>query len=156
MSTEFIRSVTILKNDIYLTSKSNNDDLPYHSWLCKSLSEVYQKEGRLGLDREVIRMFCEYAQPVGGHESITRYQSALRSERAEKICKHFTAELNAAYALLNDEDKAHLYFEQTEAAKQFRQTERELLDQKYTAIAKLCEEDAAEQAQEPASTDGGI
>lgn len=156
MSTELIRAVTVQKNDVYLTSKSSNDDQPYRSWRCESLSEIYQKEGRLGLDREVIRMLCEYARPVGSHKSITRYQSALRSKRAENICQQCTAEINAAYALLSDEDKAHLYFEQTEAAKRFRQTERELLDQKYTAIAKLCKEDAAEQVQEPSSTDGGI
>jgi len=29
MGTELIRSVTVQKNNVYLTSKSNNDDQPY-------------------------------------------------------------------------------------------------------------------------------
>ena len=72
MGTELIRSVTVQKNNVYLTSKSNNDDRPYRFWHCESLSEVYRKEGLPGLDREVICMLCEYAQLVGNHKSIAR------------------------------------------------------------------------------------
>lgn len=85
MGTELIRSVTVQKNNVYLTSKSNNDDQPYRFWHCESLSEVYRKEGHPGLDREVIRMLCEYAQLVGNHKSIARYRSALRSKKATQI-----------------------------------------------------------------------
>lgn len=113
MGTELIRSVTVQKNNVYLTSKSNNDDQPYRFWHCESLSEVYRKEGHPGLDREVIRMLCEYAQLVGNHKSIARYRSALRSKKATQIHQQFIAKLNAAYSLLSDEDKAHLYFAQT-------------------------------------------
>ena len=144
MGTELIRSVTVQKNNVYLTSKSNNDDQPYRFWHCESLSEVYRKEGLPGLDREVIRMLCEYAQLVGNHKSIARYRSALRSKKATQIHQQFIAKLNAAYSLLSDEDKAHLYFAQTAVAKRFRQTERMLLDQKYTAMAQLCRKDTGE------------
>lgn len=34
MGTELIRSVTVQKNNVYLTSKSNNDDQPYRFWHC--------------------------------------------------------------------------------------------------------------------------
>ena len=155
MGTELIRSVTLQNNNVYLTSKSNNDDQPYRSWHCESLTEIYQKEGRPGLDREVIRMLCEYEQLVGNHKRIIRYRSALRSKKAIQIHQQFTAELDAAYALLSDEDKAHLYFEQTAAVKQFRQTERMLLDWKYTAMAQLCKEDTGQLTQTPISTGRG-
>ena len=105
MGTELIRSVTVQKNNVYLTSKSNNDDRPYRFWHCESLSEVYRKEGLPGLDREVICMLCEYAQ--------------------------------------------------TAAAKRFRQTERMLLDQKYTAMAQLCRKDTGELIQTSISTGRG-
>ena len=155
MGTELIRSVTVQKNNVYLTSKSNNDDQPYRFWHCESLSEVYRKEGLPGLDREVIRMLCEYAQLVGNHKSIARYRSALRSKKATQIHQQFIAKLNAAYSLLSDEDKAHLYFAQTAAAKRFRQTERLFLDQTYTAMAQLCSKDTGELIQAPISTGRG-
>ena len=131
MGTELIRSVTVQKNNVYLTSKSNNDDQPYRFWHCESLSEV------------------------GNHKSIARYRSALRSKKATQIHQQFIAKLNAAYSLLSDEDKAHLYFAQTAAAKRFRQTERMLLDQKYTAMAQLCRKDTGESIQAPISTGRG-
>ena len=136
MGTELIRSVTVQKNNVYLTSKSNNDDQPYRFWHCES-------------------MLCEYAQLVGNHKSIARYRSALRSKKATQIHQQFIAKLNAAYSLLSDEDKAHLYFAQTAAAKRFRQTERMLLDQKYTAMAQLCRKDTGESIQAPISTGRG-
>ena len=61
MSTEYIRAVSIRRGQVYLTSKSSNDDVPYHAWHCESLSKVYGEEGQPGLDREILRMLCEYA-----------------------------------------------------------------------------------------------
>ena len=34
MSTEYIREVNIREGKVYLTSKSSNDDIPYHAWCC--------------------------------------------------------------------------------------------------------------------------
>ena len=56
MSTEYIRAVSIRRGQVYLTSKSSNDDVPYHAWHCESLSKVYGEEGQPGLDREILRM----------------------------------------------------------------------------------------------------
>lgn len=42
MSTEYIQAVSIREGQVYLTSKSNNDDLPYHTWHCEGLSKVYK------------------------------------------------------------------------------------------------------------------
>ena len=61
MSTEYIQAVSIRQGRVYLTSKSSNDDVPYHAWYCESLSKVYGEEGQPGLDREILRMLCEYA-----------------------------------------------------------------------------------------------
>ena len=49
MSTEYIRAVSIRRGQVYLTSKSSNDDVPYHAWHCESLSKVYgRKDSRTG------------------------------------------------------------------------------------------------------------
>ena len=64
-------SPDVYKRQVYLTSKSSNDDIPYHTWFCESLSRIYSEEGQQGLDREILRMLCEYATLNGTHPSIT-------------------------------------------------------------------------------------
>lgn len=139
MSTEYIREVNIRQGKVYLTSKSSNDDIPYHAWHCESLSKVYGEEGRLGLDREIMRMLCEYAALKGTHPSIARYRHALKIPEKKKICQEAARALQAAYDLLPPEDQAHPLTAQSEAANAYRLAERKLLDQKYTALARLCQ-----------------
>lgn len=102
-------------------------------------------------------MFSEYARPVGQHKSITRYRAVLDSEAAEQIYQYYLGKLNAAYALLSDEEKKTLYSSDSEAVKQYHQTRRTLLDEKYTAIAQLCkthEEDTDQMWVEAADCEG--
>ena len=87
MSTEYIREVNIREGKVYLTSKSSNDDIPYHTWFCESLSRIYSEEGQQGLDREILRMLCEYATLNGTHPSITRYRHALKAPQKRIICQ---------------------------------------------------------------------
>ena len=134
MSTEYIRAVSIRRGQVYLTSKSSNDDVPYHAWHCESLSKVYGEEGQPGLDREILRMLCEYAVLKGQDPSIKRYRHALAAPEKKQICQEADAALQAAYELLQPEDQAHPLTAQSEAARAY------LLDQKYTALANLCQE----------------
>lgn len=139
MSTEYIQAVSIRQDQVYLTSKSNNDDLPYHTWHCESLSKVYREEGQLGLDREILRMLCEYAMLKGSHSSITKYRRTLEAPESEEIFREASRASNAAYRLLPPEDKKHIFTSQSEAAKTYRHEERKRQDQKYTALARLCQ-----------------
>lgn len=140
MSTEYIREVNIQQGKVYLTSKSSNDDLPYHSWLCESLSRIYSDEGQQGLDREILRMLCEYAVLKGTHPSIARYRHALKAPEMKEICQTAAKALRAAYDVLPPEDQAHPITAQSKAAIAYRLVERKLLDQKYTALAQFCRE----------------
>ena len=90
MSTEYIQAVSIRQGRVYLTSKSSNDDVPYHAWHCESLSKVYGEEGQPGLDREILRMLCEYAVLKGQDPSIKRYRHARRHPRKSKSAKRRT------------------------------------------------------------------
>lgn len=92
MSTEYIQAVSIREGQVYLTSKSNNDDLPYHTWHCEGLSKVYKEEGQLGLDREILRMLCEYAVLKGSHPSIAKYREALEAPESEEIFKRLSGQ----------------------------------------------------------------
>ena len=140
MSTEYIRAVSIRRGQVYLTSKSSNDDAPYHAWHCESLSKVYGEEGRPGLDREILRMLCEYAVLKGHHPSLERYRHALEAPEKEKIFQETAQALQAAYDLLQGEDQAHPLTAQSEAARAYRLTARKLQDRQYTALARLCSE----------------
>ena len=140
MSTEYIRAVSIRRGQVYLTSKSSNDDVPYHAWHCESLSKVYEEEGQPGLDREILRMLCEYAVLKGRHPSLERYRHALEAPEKEKIFQETAQALQAAYDQLPPEDKKHPFTAQSETARDYRLTARKLLDQKYTALANLCQE----------------
>lgn len=140
MSTEYIRAVSIRRGQVYLTSKSSNDDVPYHAWHCESLSKVYGEEGQPGLDREILRMLCEYAVLKGHHPSLERYRHVLEAPEKEKIFQEAAQALQAAYDLLQGEDQAHPLTAQSEAARAYRLTARKLQDRQYTALARLCSE----------------
>ena len=140
MSTEYIRAVSIRRGQVYLTSKSSNDDVPYHAWHCESLSKVEGKEGQPGLDREILRMLCEYAVLKGHHPSLERYRHAMEAPEKEKIFQETAQALQAAYDLLQSEDQAHPLTAQSEAAHAYRLTARKLQDRQYTALARLCSE----------------
>lgn len=85
MSTELINRITVKKDGVYLSSHSSNDTAPFHSWRCKSLSEIYAAEGQAGLDREIVCMLYEYAQLRGSHKSLDRYRYAIESPAAHAI-----------------------------------------------------------------------
>jgi len=140
LSTEYIREIHVRSDGVYLNSKSNNDNLPYRTWRCDSLTAIYRQEGREGLDREIIQMFCEYAAPKGSHSSLRRYLYALSPERFRSLHQDYLEKANSAFDKLSDKDKETRYTEPTEAAKQYFETERQLRRQYYTALAKLCAE----------------
>ena len=140
MSTEYIRAVSIRRGHVYLTSTSSNDDVPYHAWHCESLSQGYGEDGQPGLDREILRMLCEYAVLKGHHPSLERYRHALEAPEKEKIFQETAQALQAAYDLLQSEDQAHPLTAQSEAARAYRLTARKLQDRQYTALARLCSE----------------
>lgn len=140
MSTEYIRMVLVCDDGVYLNSKSNNDNLPYRTWRCDSLTDIYRQEGREGLDREIIQMFCEYAAPKGSHSSLRKYMYALSPERYRSLHQDYLEKVNSAFDKLSDKDKETRYTEPTEAAKQYFETEHQLRRQKYTDLALLCAE----------------
>ena len=89
MSTEYIKGIIVSEDGVFLHSKSSNDDLPYRTWRCESLSEVCRAEGRRGLDREIMGMLCEYAQLRGSHYSLSRYAAVLKSHEARELVRAY-------------------------------------------------------------------
>lgn len=54
------------------------------------------REGQPGLDREILRMLCEYAVLKGHHPSLERYRHALEAPEKEKIFQETAQALQAA------------------------------------------------------------
>jgi len=136
MSTEWIKQIAVRPDGVYLHSKSNNDDIPFHTWRCDSLTEVYQQEGQRGLDREMVIMLCEYARIVGHHPSMERYRPCLR--QANALQEQCFAQIRQKHEGLTLEDTVSLYTEyETPAAQAYRQFERDARAACYEQLAQL-------------------
>jgi len=138
MGTELIRQVAVLPDGIYLHSKSNNDDRPFHTWKCDSLTEVYRQEGQLGLDREIVKMLCEYARIDGHHPSMERYRPCVRPGNA--LWKQGFEAIQREYARLAPEDAATIHNpegQQTPAAQAYRQFQQDTQEALYGKLAQL-------------------
>lgn len=149
MAIELIKRITVKEDGVHLFSHSNNDTAPYHSWCCQSLSEVYKAEGQAGLDREVVRMFKEYATPISikgdeYHKSIWPYVYATRSDEAAALTKEKDDKLQAFLDGIPEEQRKEVeeyWFvraeERTHNQKVYASLEAELTERLYTDMAKL-------------------
>jgi len=138
MSTELIRQVAVLSDGVYLHSKSNNDDRPFRTWRCDGLTEVYNKEGQRGLDRELVRMLCEYARIDGRHPSMERYRPCVRPGNA--LWRRRFEAIQREYAKLAPEDAATIHNpegQRTPAAQAYRQFEQDTQEALYGKLAQL-------------------
>ena len=133
MSTELINRITVKKDGVYLSSHSSNDTAPFHSWRCKSLSEIYAAEGQAGLDREI-------AQLRGSHKSLDRYRYAIESPAAHAIYKKYIDQIDDKYEQMDKADKDSVWYKPTEKAKEYRAFEREMRNKMYAEIAERCGE----------------
>lgn len=148
MSYELIKRVVIKADGVYFYSKSNNDDLNYREWRCGTISEVYEAEGQTGLDREVVRMFCEYAQPtrIGAkyHKSIEPYACAIFGEEGDALREKRMKAKETRFSQLSEGDKACVNNwcatseeERTDGAKEFIDYCHKLTEQYYADMANL-------------------
>ena len=140
MSTELINRITVKKDGVYLSSHSSNDTSPYHSWRCKSLSEIYNAEGQKGLDREVIRMLYEYAELRGTHKSLARYRYAKDAPVAHAIYQKYMDKIDDRYEQMDEADQNSVWYKPTEKAREYRTYERDMREKLYSEIAERCGE----------------
>jgi len=123
---------------VFLYSRSSNDGLPYREWKCDSLTEVYKSEGQRGLDREIVRMLCEYAEIKGNHASMARYRPCLSASK--QLHTERTRALDAEYAKLTPEDIKTIWLpdeKKTDAARAYRQFAKSVDDAHYTRLAEF-------------------
>jgi hypothetical protein len=138
VSTEWIQKITVKPDGVYLFSKNNNDKRPYQSKKCYSLTEVHSREGRAGLDREVMRMLREYAVIRGHHPSVERYRPCLSALKT--LEKAFIRTLGEEYAKLTPADKATAWSSeerQTDGAKAYTAFRKNAENELYTKLAAL-------------------
>lgn len=140
MGVELIRAVHIEPDGIYLKTKSINDGCPFRKWKSDFLTVTYIKEGLQGLDREIVKMLCNYARVHGNHHSITRYRPCLGE------CGNLHADLitllNAEYAKLSPEDLKTLWFKpecRSAGMQAYDAFKRDAENKYYSELAQLAE-----------------
>lgn len=149
MSTELIKAIYVKSDGVYLYSKSNNDNRPFDTWKCDSLTDVYNNEGQRGLDIEIIRMLCEYAQIQGRHPSMERYRYCLAVKNLVGI--NFAKKIKAEYEKLTSTDIATIWLpedQQTTKAKEYREFSNNERNKYYAQLAELAD-------RKPPSKDAG-
>lgn len=141
MSRELINRITRKKDGIYISTHSSNDDAPYHSVKIDFLTDVYNKEGQKGLDREIISMLFNFAELRGSHHSLQRYLYASNSKYTENVYKEYTDKMNYYYEKLDEADKKSLWScNKTENAENYCLHKNTLEKEMYNKIAKKCDE----------------
>jgi hypothetical protein len=137
MSTELIKAVFVRHDGVYLYSKSNNDDFPFREWKCESLTDVYKSEGQRGLDREIVRMLCEYAKIESNHPSLERYKPCMLANG--RIRLYLDIFLENEFEKLSPEDINTLWLpeeQRTDAVKEYRALKRHEEKMYYTQLAQ--------------------
>lgn len=141
MSTELINRITVKKDGVYISSHSSNDNSPFRSWRSNSLSEIYNKKGQKGLDREIVDMLLNYCQLRGRHASVERYRRALESPAAKDIQARFVERTNNRFAELSEEERKCFWRgERSGKAGEYGVFEQEQRVQMREAIVDLLEE----------------
>lgn len=137
MGYELINRITIKKDGVYISSHSNNDNAPYTSHRIDTLSKIYAEEGQKGLDREMFKMFYEYAQPRGKHKSIERYRRVLNSVEASLLHQKFIDVINEKYESLKKGFTHAWEFSDSKEEKEYDKFEIKQRDILYTKLAEL-------------------
>ncbi len=89
MGIEYINRITVKKDGVYISTKSNNDGYPYHSVRLEEMSRIYAEEGKDAYEKELLRMIQSYCELRGSHKSLEKYRYALYSLKAEQIEEKF-------------------------------------------------------------------
>ncbi len=137
MSMTLINRITIKKNGVYMSCRCSNDSRPYRSCRINSLSDIYKKEGQLGLDREIINLIADCGVLKGNHKSVQRYRDLFTSQQYKDVRNKFLKLINDAYGLLSKEDTFSIWRKPTPKAENYLNTKNALLQEMYTELAKL-------------------
>ena len=78
MSRELINRITLKKDGVYLSHKSNNCDENYYSNKVEFLFDAYWRGGQKGLDIEIIKLLEAGNELRGNHKSIIPYKRVMQ------------------------------------------------------------------------------
>lgn len=139
MGTSLINRMAIKKDGVYFSSRSSNVRDRYRSFRSSYYTDIYIKEGRKGLDREIIRSLYNFAAIRGHHKSVERYRYATESQKAHDIYKRYIDQINDYYNnKLDISDRDSIWRNPTEMAKKYFAFTNDKEDEMYTEMAELC------------------
>lgn len=104
MAIEYINRISFKKDGVYVSTKSSNDNCPYHSLKLDNVSEIYLNEGKAKAQLELAKMFMDCCEPRGSHKSLDMYYEFLYSGKMQDNFAEFIQKSDAIYS---DFKKAH-------------------------------------------------
>ncbi len=81
MGVEYINRISYKKDGVYISTKSSNDDMPYHSVKLERITEIYLDKGKSAADLELAHMFMDYCEPRGSHKSLDKFRFLFHSKK---------------------------------------------------------------------------
>jgi len=132
----YIRQISLRRDEVYICSRSSNEG-QFRQWKNDTLTQAYQDEGQRGLDRELVRMFCEYAVMVGCHHSLARYRPCVR--QGKEMQAQMTEAIRQEYVKLTPQDIASLRHSDTptDAARAYQRFEVDARESFYRRLAQI-------------------
>ena len=127
MSATLIDRIEIRKDGIYLSTHSPDDVSSYRTWKSEELSEAYQRDGQKGLDREMFRIFYEYAELGDFHKSTARYHRISNLPEAKALHREYF-------------DRIDAFEKSCQSPSKFRAYDREMREKLYDKLAEKCGE----------------
>jgi len=151
MNKLYIRQISLHRDEVFISSRSSNEG-QFRQWKNDTLTEAYQNEGQRGLDRALVRMFCEYAVMVGAHSSLARYRPCAR--QGKTLREQMNEAIRQEYTKLTPEDIASIQQsgQPSDAARAYQQFEVEAREGFYAQLAQL----AARLPEKPSRGDRGV
>ncbi len=127
MAATLIDRIEVRKDGVYLSTHLPEEAGSYKTWQSVELSEAYQKDGQKGLDREIFRIFYEYAELGDFHKSTARYHRIFNLPEAKALHRECFEQIAAFEKSCSSPSK-------------FRAYDREMRDKLYDRLAEKCSE----------------
>lgn len=107
MSVEYINRISYKKDGVYISTKSCNDDMPYHVVKLDRLSEIYLKEGKQKADLEFAQMFMDYCEPRGSHKSVLKFKALFADTKMTEKSMDFYDKRSEIYEDFKKNNKGY-------------------------------------------------
>lgn len=106
MSYELINRITIRKNEVRISTKSNNVSGPFYAYKHDGMTKLYQEKGQAELDKFIISCSLNNWELKGNHPSIEPYNRAINWYISSDRAAEFRTQINKLEKEIDELDNA--------------------------------------------------